>query len=54
MAYSYALVLTVRSLGKTFKQCQEQSNEELRWVCCIYATHIMLVAQGRERFTNAP
>ena len=41
---SYALVLTIRSPGKTIKQCQEQSNEEARWVCCIYTAHVMLVS----------
>ena len=44
MAYSYALVLTTRSPEKTFNQCQEQSNEEARWVCCIYTSPVMLVS----------
>lgn len=39
----YALVLTIRSPEKTFNYSQEQSNEELRWVCCIYTALIMLV-----------
>ena len=44
MAYSYALILIVRSPGKTFRQCQKQSNEDARWVC-VQTTLFMLVSQ---------
>ena len=31
-------------LRKLLNHCQEQSNEEARWVCCIYTAHVMLVS----------
>ena len=44
MAYSYALILTVRSPGKISNYSQKQSNEDARWVC-VQTTLIMLVSQ---------